>query len=95
MITNLGFLGGIRYHRRKFPRLALLARQLLAIPAANVEAERTFSCSNNAITEDRPRLNESTASAYVSLKIGVWNKKFEKYLCLGFYRIVYRTVLQR
>jgi len=39
-----------------FPRLSLIARKILAIPATNASSERTFSYTGNIISAKRSSL---------------------------------------
>ena len=51
-----------------FPRLASMARDYLAIPAASVPSEQCFSISKNLITSNRNWLIGKTVRAYICLK---------------------------
>jgi hypothetical protein len=77
MRRNLVFPGGININN-VFPQLVEVARQLLAIPAANVEAERTFSSGSDVVTDHRGNLSEYSVTSQVSVKVGVLNPKFNK-----------------
>lgn len=52
-------------HATFFPCLAILAREILAIPASSAALERLFSGANRGVTHRRPRLKPSRASALI------------------------------
>jgi hypothetical protein len=55
-------------HQGIYPKLALMARDYLAIPATSASSERLFSSSKNLITNNRNSLNEDTIQAHECLK---------------------------
>ena len=52
----------------KYPRLSMLAKELLSICASNSSSERLFSTSRGIITFRRGRLAPDTISAFMTLK---------------------------
>jgi hypothetical protein len=50
-----------------FPRIAVLARKYLAIPATSIPSERIFSSAGNTITEKRNRLTPEHAAEIIFL----------------------------
>lgn len=51
----------------KFPRLFVLARQYLSIPATSVPSERIFSCAGLIVTKLRNRLSSSVIDQIIFL----------------------------
>jgi len=51
-------------HHKSFPRLALLARQVLAIQASSVASERVASTAGNIVTAKRARLTPQRVSMF-------------------------------
>jgi len=62
---------------RRFPALSIIARQYLAISAANAEVEGLFSTSATIRTEFRARLDEENAKKLVFTKVNSVNKKYQ------------------
>jgi hypothetical protein len=58
---------------KKFPRLAMLAKKYLCIPATSAPAERLFSHAGLIITEKRNRLHEDVAADLIYLNMN-WSK---------------------
>ena len=56
-----------REHAARFPRLAILARLYLQIPATSASSERLFSCFGNIYTDRRLSLKTETAQAILFL----------------------------
>ena len=54
----------------RFPRIAVMARQFLAIPAASATAERVFSFAGLTLSDLRKRLLEGTLEAIMWAKWG-------------------------
>jgi len=54
----------------RFPRIAVMARQFLAIPAASATAERVFSFAGLTISDLSKRLIEGTLEAIMWAKLG-------------------------
>lgn len=65
-----------RLAEAKYPRLFLLARNYLAVPASSATVERIFSRAGNVLSLKRMKLSEDTLQANTCFKI---NEKFEKY----------------
>eukprot|EP00918_Siedleckia_nematoides_P049749 GHVU01109010.1.p2 GENE.GHVU01109010.1~~GHVU01109010.1.p2 ORF type:complete len:251 (+),score=32.43 GHVU01109010.1:1259-2011(+) len=63
-------LNWLRLNQSHFPRLARMAADFLAIPAASVACEREFSTAGTTITRGRTRLQDSTVQA--SLELRAW-----------------------
>lgn len=61
----------------KYPRVALLARNYLAVPASSATVERVFSRAGNAMSLKRTTLSEGTLQAQTCFKS---NDKFAKYV---------------
>jgi hAT family protein len=55
-------------YKHRYPRLACMARDYLAIPASSVPSEQCFSSSKNLITDNRNRLLGKTVRACMCLK---------------------------
>jgi hypothetical protein len=55
-------------HEHRYPRLAHMAHDYLAIPASSVPSEQCFSSSKNLITDNRNRLLGKTVRACMCLK---------------------------
>lgn len=60
-----GPVGFWKSHATFFPCLAILAREVMAIPASSAGLERLFSGANRAVTHRRPRLKPSRAEALI------------------------------
>jgi hypothetical protein len=68
---------GVRYHsnplswwkshQKKFPHIAVLARQWLCVPATSAPSERVFSAAGLTIARDRARLTPHNAEALIFL----------------------------
>lgn len=56
---NVGILEWWAHNERKYPRLAKLARRVLAIPASSAAPERNFSRAGYIVSERRNRLAPS------------------------------------
>ncbi|ELT95740.1 hypothetical protein CAPTEDRAFT_140410 [Capitella teleta] len=54
-------------YERNFPRIALLAKKYLAIPATSAPSERVFSTAGNIVTPKRSRLNPEKVNMLVFL----------------------------
>ena len=54
-----------------FPRLGILARKYLAIPASSVPSERVFSLCGNLITKKRSRMRPALVDTIVFLKMNM------------------------
>ena len=62
----------------KFPVLAAMARDYLAVPATSCPSERLFSAAGNVISSTRSRLNPETARALLCLKSWYKSGLFDK-----------------
>ncbi|CAM9526079.1 unnamed protein product, partial [Phaeothamnion confervicola] len=51
----------------EFPKLALLARRVLCIPATSASSERLFSVAGQVVTKKRNRLSEQSVETLVFL----------------------------
>jgi len=56
-----------RTNASKFPILAIMARNYLAIPATSASSERVFSTTGNIVTRNRNRLTGKTLEMLISL----------------------------
>ena len=54
-------------YEKQYPRVALLAKQILSIPASSASSERVFSTAGNIITSKRSRLDPMNATALIFL----------------------------
>jgi hAT family C-terminal dimerisation region len=54
-------------HAVQFPKLALLARIVLFIPATSASSERALSAAGNTVSEHRTRLDSETADSILSV----------------------------
>jgi hypothetical protein len=54
-------------NRLRFPNVALVARQLLGVPATSVASERAFSKAGDIITKKRNRLGPTKAEMVLFL----------------------------
>lgn len=57
-----------RLNQKKLPKMAQLARKLLAIPATSTPSERIFSTCGVLLTDRRCRMNTSTLEMLIFLK---------------------------
>jgi len=55
-------------HEAMYPRLAQVARDVLAVPLAQVGVERVFNCSKDVIGDRRHRLKPATLQRIMFLK---------------------------
>jgi hAT family C-terminal dimerisation region len=55
----------------KLPKLALIARKLLAIPATSTPSERIFSLCGLTLNEHRARLSTETVKMLIFLKFNM------------------------
>ena len=60
-------LGWWKDNHHTYPKLAILARSILSIPASSSSSERNFSTAGRAIEERRTLLNPSTVDAILFL----------------------------
>ena len=60
-------LGWWQENHHSYPKLAILARGILAIPASSSSSERNFSTAGRTIEERRTALNPSTVDAILFL----------------------------
>lgn len=64
---NFEILEWWKRHKETFPTLAIIASQLLAVPASTVAVEQTFSSGGNILDERRSRLAPESLEAQVCL----------------------------
>jgi hypothetical protein len=70
-------------HCKKYPKLCILAKQHLILPASSTASERVVSCLNLIATPKRSRLTERNIENLVflrSLDISVWKKLMVSFL---------------
>ena len=60
-------LGWWREHHVTYPKLGVLARGILAIPASSSSSERNFSAAGRTIQQRRTSLKPSTVDAILFL----------------------------
>jgi len=65
--SDVPALDSWRDHERFFPRVALGARSLLAIPATSVTLERVFSKAGRTVTKLRARMTGPNAEKFILL----------------------------
>ena len=65
---NVNILEWWKYHADKFPCLARIARDYLAIPATSVPCERAFPGGTDLITNKRGSLNDDSIEICLCLK---------------------------
>lgn len=63
--------GGIMNY---FARLAIIAKQMLAIPASSVSSERVFSLAGNILSKKRSRLTAANVDTFIFI-----NKNMSSY----------------
>jgi hypothetical protein len=66
-------LGWFKNNESRFPKIAAVARSLLAIPASSIPSERAFSAGGTLITDRRTCLASSTVRASILLRN--WQKE--------------------
>lgn len=57
-----------------FPQLAIIAKQMLAIPASSVSSERVFSLAGNILSKKRSRLTAANVDTFIFI-----NKNMSSY----------------
>ncbi len=80
MSFNLGFRNtsiGHQIHAPKFPIIARMARDYLAIPATSVSVERVFSKSRHICSNLRSSLKEDTVKMALLVKVWIQSGLFE------------------
>jgi len=61
-------LGWWKINEKRFPNVAILARDVLAIQASSVASESTFSTSGNLVSDTRSRLSDEVITAVMCLR---------------------------
>lgn len=61
-------LGWWKINEKRFPNVAILARDVLAIQASSVSSESTFSTSGNLVSDARSRLSDEVITAVMCLR---------------------------
>jgi hypothetical protein len=72
-VPDFDVLAWWKAHEADYPTLAMMARDLLAIPASSVPSERAFSSSGGLISKKRTRLANNTIRAMMCIK--EWTRK--------------------
>jgi hAT family C-terminal dimerisation region len=72
-VPDFDVLAWWKAHEADYPILAMMARDLLAIPASSVPSERAFSSSGELISKKRTRLANKTIRAIMCIK--EWTRK--------------------
>ena len=58
-----------KINEHRFPRLSLLAKNVLCVPATSVPSERLFSSSGYIVNKKRSSLDPHTVNMLVSLRV--------------------------
>lgn len=69
--SNLSLLEWWKKNEHTYPRLSVLAKKYLAIPASSVPSERVFSLAGNLVSKKRSRLKPSLVNTLVFLKMNM------------------------
>ena len=59
-----------KHNKDRFPNLAAMAQDFLAIPATSVTSEQMFSCAGRIIDDSRASLDVNTIAALMCKEIG-------------------------
>ena len=70
----------IRENERHYPRLSLIARAILPVPASSAPSERTFSIANHILQPRRRNMNSDRVSRFIFMKANMdaWNSLEEE-----------------
>lgn len=74
---NLSILEWWKKHQYMFPRLSILAKKYLGIPASSVPSERVFSLAGNLVNKKRSRMKPALVDLLIFLKMNMdlyWNE---------------------
>ena len=63
-----------KVNARDFPTLALIAKDILAIPVSTVASESAFSTSGRFVTPHRSRLHPKTLEALMCAQDWLWSQ---------------------
>ena len=69
--TQLSLLQWWKANEHIYPRLSVLARQYLAIPASSVPSERVFSLAGSIVNKKRSRLKPALVDTLIFLKMNM------------------------
>lgn len=69
--SSLTLLQWWKQNQLLFPRLAKLARAVLAVPASSVPSERVFSLAGNIVSKKRSRLNPELVNRLIFLNMNM------------------------
>ena len=64
-----------------FPRLAIVGKYILGIPASSATSERFFSAAGRTVTSDRCSLSEETAEDLVKIRLNLAKLAEEERVC--------------
>lgn len=75
--SDLSLLEWWKKNQCVFPRLSILARKYLGIPASSVPSERVFSLAGNIVNKKRSRMKPALVDSLIFLKMNMdvyWNE---------------------
>ena len=64
-----------------FPRLAIVGKYILGIPASSATSERFFSAAGRTVTSDRCSLSEETVEDLVKIRLNLAKLAEEERVC--------------